>query len=333
MRNFNTNQARHLYVASAKKDSIAGVTSNGDLYVGSDASGNMFFVYKNADGNITRSDTIPVAGIEYYNKKAAAALAKPLIAHTVAVDTTAVTLASLVGKTVRLTIYVRGFIGLDANDVIPVNVELVGNSTNTANATAFHKALAIAIAKAMPKKDVPYFRVFSNGSEVTADTAESSVTGAAAGVVVVATQQKWVRGKLDGTPFELTFQFNYQPDNSTDIAWGTATAAASAISGYATISGDYELADLEYFALGERGDIYRGSEWPNDIVPTYMINPAAGTGYSVITIQYAYQGKAENIQKSPRTIQIAAGSSVANAIFSAIEAVIAGSGSGSGSGA
>lgn len=322
MRNFNTNQARHLYVASAKKDSIAGVTSNGDLYVGSDASGNMFFVYKNADGNITRSDTIPVAGIEYYNKKDAADLAKPLIAHTIAVDTNVVTLADLVGKTVRLTIYVRGFIGTDLNDAIPVNVELVGTSTNTANATAFHKALAIAIAKAMPKKDVPYFRVFSNGSEVTADTAESSVTGASAGVVIVATAQKWVRGKMANNPFELTFQFNYQPDNSTDIAWGTATAAASAISGYTTIPGDYELADLEYFSYGERGDIYRGSEWPNEITPTYLINPAAGTGYSVITIQYAWQGKAENVQKSPRTIQVAAPAAVAASLLTAIEAIV-----------
>ena len=318
MRNFNTNQARHLYVASAKKDSIAGVTAVGDIYVGSDSSNNMFFVYKNGDGNITRSDTIPVEGIQYYNKKDAADLAKPLIAHTIAVDTNVVTLADLVGKTVRLTIYVRGFIGTDLNDAIPVNVELVGTSTNTATDVAFRKALADAIVAAMPKRDVPFFRVFFGGTEVT----KAAPAAGNGNLVIVATAQKWSRGKMANNPFELTFQFNYQPDNSADIAWGTATAAASTITGYSTISGDYELADLEYFSYGERGDIYRGSEWPNEITPTYLINPAAGTGYSVITIQYAWQGKAENVQKSPRTIQVAAPAAVAASLLTAIEAIV-----------
>lgn len=318
MRNFNTNQARHLYVASALKDSLAGVTAVGDIHVGSDANKNLFFTYMNGDGLLTRSDTIPVGGIEYYNKKDAADLAKPLIAHTITVDTSAVTLADLVGKTVRMTIYARGFIGLDPNDAISVNVELVGTSTNTATDVAFRKALADAIVAAMPKREVPLFRVFFGGTEVT----KAAPAAGNGNLVIVATAQKWSRGKMANDPFELTFQFNYQPDNSTDIVWGVATAAASAITGYSTISGDYELADLEYFSYGERGDIYRGSEWPNEITPTYLINPSAGTGYSVVTIQYAWQGKAENIQKSPRTIQIAAPAAVAASLLTAIEAIV-----------
>ena len=319
MRNFNTNQARHLYVASAKKDSVAGVAAVGDIFVGSDADKNLYFVYKNGDGLVTRSDTIPVDGIQYYNKKTAAQLAKPLIAHKIAVDTTAVTLSALVGKTVRMTIYVRGFIGLDLDDSIPVNVELACTSANTGSAAAFHKALADAIAKAMPDKDIPYFKVFFNNTEVTKTTA---ATGSSGDLVVLATPQKWVRGKMAGTPFDLTFQFNYQPDNSTDIAWATVTSGPSAVTNNTVISGDYELADLEYFSYGERGDIYRGSEWPNEFTPTYLINPAAGTGYSVITIQYAWQGKAENIQKSPRTIQIAAPEAEAAKVLTAIEAIV-----------
>lgn len=327
MRNFNTNQARHLYVASAKRDNISGVTTNGDICFAVNDKGDMYFVYKNADGIITRSDTIPAGCVEYFNKKTATQLAKPLMAHTIAVDTSAVTLANLIGKTVRLTIYVRQFVGLSDNDSIAVNVELVGNSTNTANATAFHKALAYEIAQAMPKRDVPLFRIFSNGTEVTKDTAAASITGAAGGVVIVATPQKWVRGKMSNEPFYLTTQFNYEAAGD-NIAWGTDTVAASSISGYTTLSGDYEIADLEYFSYGERGDIYRGSNWPNDYTPTYMVTP--GTGYHMLTIQYFYQGKAENIQKSPRTIQIAGSQAVINALYNAVDAAINGSGSSAG---
>ena len=45
MANFNTNQARHLYVASTNKDSLAGVTAVGDIYAGTTATGELYFVY------------------------------------------------------------------------------------------------------------------------------------------------------------------------------------------------------------------------------------------------------------------------------------------------
>lgn len=331
MANFNTNQARHLYVAGTKKSSIAGLANAGDIYVGTTATGELYFVYKNGDGIVTRSDTIPAANIEYFNKKTAAELAHKLLAHTIAVDTNAVTLANLVGKTVTLTVNVQEYISLSPADQISVVAEITGDSTNTASAAAFHKAVAYAIAQAMPKRNIPLFRIFSNGTEVTPDTALSDITGASGGVVLVATPQKWIRGKMSNDPFKLQVAFNYQPDNNTDIAWGTDTVAASAISGYSVLSNSYQLADLEYFCLGERGDDKRGSYWPNNYEPTYMINVASN--YDVLTIQFYWQGHAENIQKSPRTIQIAGSNAVVSALYDAVDAAINGTGSGSGAGA
>ena len=331
MANFNTNQARHLYVASTNKDSLAGVTAVGDIYAGTTATGELYFVYKNGDGIVTRSDSIPAANVEYYNKKTYSEMAKKLLAHTVAVDTSAVTLSALVGKTVTCVIEVREYVSLSPADCIRVVAQVTGDATNTANATAFHKALAYAIAQAMPKREIPLFRIFSNGTEVTPSTALSNITGAAAGVVLVATPQKWIRGKMSNDPFNLVVSFSYSPDNMTDIAWGTDTVAASEISGYTTLSAAYEIADLEYFCLGERGDVYRGSMWPNNYEPTYMVNVASN--YDLLTVQYFWQGHAENIQKSSRTLQIAGPTAVISALYEAVDAAVNGTGSGSGSGA
>ena len=329
MANFNTNQARHLYVAGTKKSTIAGIANAGDIYVGTTATGELYFVYKNGDGIVTRSDTIPAANIEYFNKKAAADLAHKLLAHTVAIDTNVVSLSALAGKTVTINIDVQEYISLSPADKLTVTASVdVTSAMNTA--ALFHKALAIAIAKAMPKRNIPLFRVFSNGSEVTADTADSAVTGAAGGVVLVATPQKWIRGKMSNEPFNLVVSTSYKADNLSDVAWGTDTVAASAISGYTVLSNSYQLADLEYFCLGERGDVYRGAMWPNNYEPTYMINVA--TNYDVLTIQYFWQGHAENIQKSPRTIQIAGSQSVIADLYDAVEAAVNGP-AGSGSGA
>lgn len=334
MANFNTNQARHLYVASAKKTSVAGVTDNGDIALLTNADGDFYFVYKNADGIVTRSDVIPAGNIEYVNKKAAADLARPLMAYTVAIDTDEVALTELVGKTVRLSIKVGQFVSYNDNDSVPVNVELACNATNTATAQAFHKALAIAIQKALPKKDIPYFHVYLGSNDV-ATTAEGSLSGTTYGVVLVPGQQKFVLGKMTGEPLTLDISGIAEVGPEDERAWvkvAVSTVAAANTKNTTSISpvsisGDYEIADLEYFALGERGDVYRGSFWPNNSEPTYAA--VIGTGYDLLTVQYFWQGHAENIQKSPRTIQIAG----SNAIVSALYDILCGEGSGSGAGA
>lgn len=305
MANFNTNQARHFYVALDLKSTAAGVTTVGDLAMLTNESGDLYFVYKNGDGLVTRSDLIPAGNIEYCNVAENADLATPLMAHTIVI-TESNPATAFAGKTLNLTITVRQLIDYDDASAItiPVAVPITASMSTKA---AFHKALAMAIAKAAPKRAYPFFKVFSNGSEVTRDTAEGSVTGAAGGVVLVQAAQKYRRGLMSNEPVDFTVSFDIAGTNDVVDAWGTDTVAPSAIDSNTVIPASYKLADLEYFSYGERGDYYRGSMWPNNYEPTYMINPAS-CSYDVLTIQYFWQGHAENIQKSPRTIQIAGAS-------------------------
>jgi hypothetical protein len=301
--NFNTNQTRHLYVAKVDKTGST-LSDNLDIQVAQAATGEFYFTYKNADGLITRSDTIDPKKVLSVKLTAAADMDTKLTMYTVAVDTSKVTLANLVGKTLDCIVTAHQVFDYDYANSVSVVASVTGNATNTASAAAFHKDLAIAIAKAMPKlTNFPLFKVFSNGSEVTSSTAASDVTGASGGVVLVEAAQKYVRGKLNGEPCPLSVAFRYADGNVDDIDWGTATPATSNISGNTIVTGTRKVADLEWFALGERGDVYRGAMWPNDFETTYAVD--LSKTYDILTIEYYWAGNAENVQKSPRMIQVA----------------------------
>lgn len=347
MRNFNTNQTRQFYVAGAVDSSLDTAL---DIALGATQSGELFFKYVNADGIQTRSETFKIANITSLKKTAASKMATPLKAHTLAIDTNVVTLSSLIGKTLDCIITIHQFGDYDDSTTRTFVASVVGNSTNTATASAFHKALAEAIALALPRpvEKYPLIKVFSNGSEVTPAIAKAgSAVGAAGGVVLVEGIQKYVRGKLTGEPCPFSVTFRLKDGNLGDIVWGTETIEASAIAGNTVVPANYILADLEYFALGERGDMFRGYAFPDNYEPTYAINPFGATQYDVLTVEYFWAGDAENVQKSPRIIQVAGAvtvtgsgsgatsSSPVDTLYEAIKAYMdgtAGSGSGSGSG-
>lgn len=317
MRNFNTNQTRNFYVALAIDGNV---DTNGDIALKQTATGEMYFSYKNGDGLLTRSDTFDPKKVVSVTMATAASMATKLKMHTVAVDTTAISFGAsspFIGKTFTCTVTFHQFGDQDDSSTLSFVASVVGNSTNLANATAFHKALAIAIAKALPKQYGSFLKVFSNGTQVLPTTPDASVTGAAAGVVLVEAAQKYVRGKFSGEPVPFSVSFRLHTSNDEDIIWGSDTVADSNITGNLTVPANYALADLEYFALGERGDVFRGYNYPNDYTPTYLINPATGN-YNVLSIQFYWNGNAENVQKSPRLIQVAAPATDSNDIVTTL---------------
>lgn len=323
MANFNTYQTRQFYVAKSVIDS-GEPDAVGEIKMGQ-ADRDIFFKYFNADGLVTRTDTIKLDNISSIKYTLAADMDTKLKAHTVSVDTSVVSLGNnspLIGKTLTVNITVHQVLSYDASDSMTFTAAVVGDATNTASAAAFHKALAIAIAKALPQRKYPFLKVFSNGTEVKANTAASAVTGAAAGVVLVEAAQKYVRGRMSNEPFPFSVAFHLHGSNVEDIPWGTDVVADSAITNNTVIPSVYALADLEAFAMGEKGDMYRGSVWPNNYDPIYMID--LSKSYNVLTIEYFYQGGAENIQKSPRMIQIAAEGNVAKTLYDGVVALMEG---------
>lgn len=303
MRNFNTNQTRHFYVAGALKTN-AEPTNNLDIALKTAASGEFFFKYKNADGLLTRSDTIDPKKVVSLKLTTAAQMDVPIPIHVVTVDTDHyANVAALVGKTVKLIVTFHQIFDYDESNSITVTAEHTVASGESA--TNFYTALANELNKLMPKPDklFPY----------------ATITGTANGLAIVPAPQKYVRGKLSGDPVTVSVAFGLaDAAYSDDPQWGKDTVGADATA--AAIPSGRAVADLEYFALGERGDVYRGSMWPNEYNTTYVIDPAEE--YNIVSIEYYWNGDAENVQKSPRLIQIAAEAAESNDIATAIHTAV-----------
>ena len=109
----------------------------------------------------------------------------------------------------------------------------------------------------------------------------------------------WVLG-ISGL---TTAQFDVIPttvyDDGVQVVWGKVEKAAGDV-----VENGYNIADLEYFCMGERADQYRGVNWPNNIVTKYFVD--ATKKYYCLDIHYAYQGTCEDIQKSEKDIIIVA---------------------------
>ena len=86
--------------------------------------------------------------------------------------------------------------------------------------------------------------------------------------------------------------------NGIDLGWLVDSVSLE----NATSVNGQKIADLEYFCMGERGDIYRNIGWPNVVPTKYLVNPASN--YDVIDVQYYWAGDAEDVQKSPRTLTL-----------------------------
>ena len=334
MANFNTYQTRQLYVAKAVDSSLDTV---GDIYLKTTANGKAFFNYVNADGQLTATDVFDPKNIVSLKKTAAADMDIPLMAHTIAVDSSAVTLTDFIGKVITLTVDVRQVLSYDEADSFSVVASIVGDATNTASNAALYKAIAKALINAVPKLPEAPFKVFIGATEITKTLADGSYPGSGAFVVVEAAQ-KYIRGKMSAEPYKLTISSNVGGLASEDIAWATDTVAKSTITGNTVIPSVYAIADLEAFAVGERGNYFRYGLEPNYVAPTLLVD--LSKQYDIVSIEYFWQGGAENVQKSPRMIQIACevsgsgsgATSAAASIYSSLQSLADG-GAGSGSGA
>lgn len=348
MANFSTNQARHLYFMGSKGANVAAVTAanaaNGILALGHAKYGSstetadgthpldtIYFVAKNADGKIVRSDNINVGCIDYVNKKTAAELATKLLMHTVtlndgsAVDKNggeSVAIAAVQGKTVTLNVMARQFLDYDPRSALGISASY--KVASNGSASDLYKNLAVNLAKAIPNfsgdEDFPIFKVFvktsSATTEVKKSTALSSLSGTYTGLVLVEAGQANIyrRGLIPNEPMPLDVSFDCSDEDVK--LWGIDKVAASNVTNNTVIGDGYKIADLEYFCIGERGDIFRMKNWPNNWEYHYQVDPTAT--YDMLTIQYHWKGHAENVQKSPKTIHIVGSAANVSALYSEV---------------
>jgi hypothetical protein len=313
---FSVNQARHLYVAKeVKTPHVVSADAAGSIAVRTNKEkSHLYFEYKSAD-NLVRSDLIDVKNIMYAKATDAKDMQRELKAVTVTLDNTVNGGAPVGGQDYILRIAFRQFVGMSDEDTY-IKYGMV-HAYNNMSASAFYKELAKSLVKNFSRELTELVKfTLAKGEEavpVNAATKWDELEGEFTALVIDEVEQPW---KL-GTMAQVPVYFDVYPTTITvdgdEKIWGVVEDTES--EGY--VGNGKNIADLEYFCMGERGDIYRGAGWPNVITTTYLVDPSKE--YYTLDIHYAYVGSNESVQKSEKDITIvAADKATINSIVSAI---------------
>ena len=303
---FSINQVRQLYVAKALKGSTADLTNAGDIVPKADTAKTTLYFQSMSPAGIVASDKIDLKHVLYAKATPSEALAHKLVRYSVTLDA-GVSATPVAGQNYILRLAFRQYIGLSEEDQYFKYGEVIARSGMTAS--DFYKKMAISLAKNLENKteSTPLVNIYLNSAAavetdvpVTATTKESDLKDDYNKIIIEEAEQPWVLGMMPQAFIPFTPQFLTITVDGEDRLWGVATV----VTPKKTVTDGHLIADLEYFCMGARGDIYRGMGYPNIIKTTYLVDPSAV--YDVLDIHYFYTGSNESVQKSEKTITLVA---------------------------
>lgn len=321
--NFSTNQVRHFYVV--KSYSATAVTDSspvGALSVHSNSDGDLYFLHRGVDG-VSRTDLIK--NINYAKASDAADLARPLKKVTLALDANVNSGALIPGQDYLVNVFLRNHIGA-GEDNQEVKFGVV-RATTGMTASQFYVKLAMSLVANLSREVSKILKVSvataaDVETEVLPTTAEASLNGTYTYIVIEEVEQDWALGLFSSQPVN----FKVLPTTVTVTAgeeaiWGVATE----ITPTASVPNGKITADLEYFAMGERGDQYRMVGFPDVIKTDYIVDPTLE--YNYLDIHYSFIDTGIHFYKSEKDIQFAipkvgANNSVSNALANSVIAAI-----------
>lgn len=307
---FSTNQARHFYVATAATGTAVGTL----IAKATDDKSHVYFKYVGKGGE-TRSDLIEVKNIIYAKAKDASAMARPLKGYTVTLDSEVNEGAPISGQDYILNISFTQFSSL--GDESTYEKYGMVHATKGMTESDFYKTLAISLAKNFSRELTQLVKFTledtdGTGVEVTASTKAEDLTDTYVSLTIDEVEQDWVKGVKASVPVYFTVIPTTVTYEGDEVVWGVVENAESEVS----VGNGKVIADMEYFYMGERGDIYRNLGWPNVVPTEYMVDPTLT--YHTLDIHYAYVGSNESVQKSEKDITIVCSDkTVMNAIIEA----------------
>lgn len=298
MATFSSNQVRHLFVANAfKATPVTTADEVGTVSVGGNANTGAYVVY-NGPGGILRSDLIQPGKISYAKATPASKMARTLRKDVVSLDAAVNAGGLAVGQDYLLRIAFKQHIGLSTEDqYFKYGAVRVTPGMTPAQ---FYSTMVDSLNKNFSREVTPLLKFSLDG---------------ATGIIIEEIEQPWVLGKVESMPLFYAIQPDLIVVEGVEMIWGTVTPAAPVT----TIKNGKMIADLEYFATGERGDITRGINFPHNFDTTYLVNSAKE--YSLLDISFYYSGDGEDVQKSQKVLTIAVPDGDALAVYTTINEI------------
>ena len=308
---FSTNQNRQFYVATSYNDSSA---QNGksieDSTVAAGAieakvkDNELYFLSKNLKtSEVIKSDRINLKNLDYVKVVAAADMAKLLKSYKVTLDpavsndgesTPSATLVP--GQDYLLRIEFRQFYAIGDENTYVKDVAV--HATSDMTPTQFYAALVTALNKAFSREI---------GATATSNP-YLTFSSSSAGLVITEKAQEYTVG----IGARERVYFSVVPttifvDNAEQI-WGKVEDISATTN--SKITNGPDIAELEWFCMGERGDQYRMMGYPNYIPTQYCVDPSKV--YNVVELHFAFTDTGVNSYRSEKDITIVCDASTNN---------------------
>lgn len=319
---YNVNQVRHLYVVTTdgaiQSPSVVTTDKAGAIAVKKNAANDTYFQYMSPAG-LVRSDLLTKGNVQSIKVTDAADMARKLKAVTLTLDNTVNGGNPVAGQDYLVRIHIRQYIGMSDQDVYIKHG--VARAYAGMTKSDLYKTLALSLANNFKRELYPLVDiilidstdtkqpVLKNGQMQTLETGKTYK-----GILINEVPQEWFLGTKQQVPVYFTVQPDVITVEGDSRIWGVVKDTDSTV----VIDNGKNIADLEYFCMGERGDIYRNISWPDFIPTKYLANPTLK--YNTIDIHYAYVGANQEVQKSEKDLTIAIPSTIdAKAFITAIQ--------------
>lgn len=298
------NQFRNLYVMKSYKASESALKAVGDATLKVDTAKNaMYLVYKDTEDNLT-SDIIDLKNLLYVKSTKAADMARKLNSQSVTLNEDPIS-----GQDYVLNVEVRNFVALgdDSTHIKFGAVHAVKGMTKS----DFYKAMALNLAKNLSREVSPILNVLLTKNNTTDGEskvpvlvngkmqilAELKATESYTDIIIDEVEQPWRRGVAQVEPVNFNTTCGTVLVDSDDVIWGTVEKEEGD-----PVNNGKQIADMEWFYHGTRGDIYREATYPDNFDFKPLVDETKA--YSTLDIHFAYVGPGVEVAKSERTITV-----------------------------
>jgi hypothetical protein len=330
---FTSNQVNHVLVATALKTSNGKVVKSdavGTISVQKDAEGNMYFMHR-GKGGLTRSDLLTNIMDVRYTPAPKMSRVQNAALITLNADADDASNNAIAGQDYLLRLEFQNPVGTSPDHKYWKYG--VVHATTSMSKSSFYAKMAKSLAINMSREAVKLVNIYlftsSTASnindstyltEVDADPSQT-LNDTYYGIKIVEAEQEWQLGIKQEKP--IIFRINessitdanknevYWADvlytNGTKVTGGlevAETVESSNLPKGNTLVNSKLAAELEYFAMGERADLYRGMGWPDYRPTEYIVDPTNAYGYDMINIHYAYVGSNHAVQMSEKDLTI-----------------------------
>ena len=288
---FNVNQNRQFYVITEVVSSEP--TKEGQIKLGKTKDGKQIFFKYFGKGGLTRTDLIDVDKTCYAKVTPRVDMQRKLKKATVTLSADVNEGKPIVGQDYVLRVQINNFPSPgDASVYIKSNA-VHATKAMSEDVGEFYQAMVDSLEKNFSReKQIAGMNLLKFEVSKTGDEGHT-----ANGIIITEVgNQPWRLGVLSQEPVNFEAIPTTVRLDGEDVIWGTVEMGEA--EGY--VGNGKQIADLEYFCMAERGDMFRNMGWPNNIDVKMMVNPELE--YDVLDLHYFFSDAGVQVHKSEKDI-------------------------------